>query len=304
MEQKYCDLHIHTTYSDGERSVESLLEHAQQKNLKKLSITDHDCVDAYFEIMQKNLSTKYDCEILVGCEFGCLDCDVPIEVLGYGFDLQQMKNYLDEYGFPQSKRDRIHCQNFVNVAKMLGIDVDFDYERDYKNAKKDMKFLMLYLDLLKNQTFYDVLKSENPSFVEKASYFMRFGINNPNSQFYQTTAQLFPSAKKVADVIHKCGGLCFLAHPYQYGEYMVKILENLKNDIDGVECYHFTSLEPHKQQYLFDFCKQNNLLISGGSDYHFVVDLKGFKDRLNEFCVPQQYFEQILKKSKGKNPLA
>ena len=54
MEQKYCDLHIHTTYSDGERDVENLLEYAQQKKLKKLSITDHDCVDAYFEIKQKN----------------------------------------------------------------------------------------------------------------------------------------------------------------------------------------------------------------------------------------------------------
>lgn len=303
MEQKYCDLHIHSAYSDGERSVENLLEYAAKKNLYKLSITDHDCVDAYFEIQDKNLSKKHSMQILVGCEFGALAQGVPIEMLGYGFDILPIKQYLDKFGFPQSKRDRIHCQNFVNVAKMLGIDIDFDYDRDYKNAKKDMKFALFYFDLLKNQKFYDALKKEDPKFVERSAAFMRFGLNNPNSIFYQKTAQVFAPAKNVADIIHQNGGLCFLAHPYQYGENMLDILESLKNTIDGVECYHYTSVDKEKQQVLFDFCKKNNLMISGGSDYHFVVDPKGCKDKLNEFCVPQQCFDEILKKAKGKNPL-
>ena len=133
---------------------------------------------------------------------------------------------------------------------------------------------------------------------------MRFGINNPNSVFYQNSAQVFPEAKQVVDIVHKHGGVCFLAHPYQYGENMTMVLESLKNIIDGVECYHFTSQETTKQQFLFNFCNKNNLMQSGGSDYHFVVDPKGNKDKLNGFCVPQNLFDEILKKVKGKKPLA
>ena len=304
MEQKYCDLHIHTSYSDGQRDVENLLEYAKQKNLNKLSITDHDCVDAYFEIKNKNLVKKYGCDILVGCEFACVVCGVPIEILGYGFDLEPIKKYLDKNGFPQSRRDRMHCQNFVNIANSLGIDVDFDYDRDYKNCQKDMKFSSFFADLIKIPKFYDALQKQDPEFVKKYSTFMRFGINNPNSIFYQNSAQVFPTAKTIVDIVHQHGGLCFLAHPYQYGENMMMVLENLKGIIDGVECYHFTSQETTKQQVLFDFCKKNNVMKSGGSDYHFIVDPKGCKDKLNEFCVPQNYFDEILKNVKGKKPLA
>ena len=44
------DLHTHTNHSDGTDSVEELLLNAEKKKLEIISITDHDSVDAYYEL--------------------------------------------------------------------------------------------------------------------------------------------------------------------------------------------------------------------------------------------------------------
>ena len=44
------DLHTHTNHSDGTDSVEEILKNAEKNNIEILSITDHDSVDAYFEL--------------------------------------------------------------------------------------------------------------------------------------------------------------------------------------------------------------------------------------------------------------
>ena len=40
-----------------------------------------------------------------------------------------------------------------------------------------------------------------------------------------------------------------------------------KYDIDGIECYH-SIFSNEEINTLLEFIKQNNLMISGGSDYH------------------------------------
>ena len=47
--QETCDMHLHTNNSDGVLSGTELLKLAKKQKLKKLSITDHDCVDFYLD---------------------------------------------------------------------------------------------------------------------------------------------------------------------------------------------------------------------------------------------------------------
>ena len=300
--KQYCDLHIHTIHSDGERSVSDLLKFAKQKNLFKLSITDHDCVDAYFELENDELRASYPGQILIGCEFVCEAKETPIEILGYGFDYHKMKPYLDEYGLPQSRLDRIHCEDIKSIAKMFGIKSDFNYDTDYLECNVPMKFKLYLKDMLNNERFYNSLVDINPALVESFSKLSRLGINNINSPLYQKH-DFFPSAEKIINQIHDCGGLAFLAHPYQYGVEMFNILNLLKDKLDGVECYHFTCETEEKQKVLLDFCKEHYLLSSGGSDYHYIVDKKHNKDKLNEFKVPEKYFDIIANNANYEKPL-
>jgi putative hydrolase len=66
------DLHMHSTWTDGEGSVEAIVEQAKSKGLKRVAITDHiRKTSTYFSeyyTQIRNLSNKFNFEILVGFE--------------------------------------------------------------------------------------------------------------------------------------------------------------------------------------------------------------------------------------------
>ena len=70
--------------------------------------------------------------------------------------------------------------------------------------------------------------------------------------------------------IHEHNVKIFLAHLYKYQlddyiSYLNKIVE--KGLLDGVEVYH-SSFTKNQIEILEEYCKNNNLLMSGGSDCH------------------------------------
>lgn len=89
------DIHSHTTYSDGSFSVEELLNEAEKLNLSLLSITDHNTIQAHFKLQNPNISDKFKGEIISGIEITTTYKGETIEVLGYGFDLETMQQFLN-----------------------------------------------------------------------------------------------------------------------------------------------------------------------------------------------------------------
>ncbi len=70
MKEGFCmiDLHTHTLYSDGSSSVEELLTKAEKLHLSLLSITDHDTIQAHFELQNPIIRNLFHGEILSGVE--------------------------------------------------------------------------------------------------------------------------------------------------------------------------------------------------------------------------------------------
>ena len=81
---KNANLHIHTSFSDGKLHPSEIIEFAVEKNLKYISITDHNTVEAYKYI--DNLIVG-DLKIITGVEFDCWYKSNFIHILGYGIDL-------------------------------------------------------------------------------------------------------------------------------------------------------------------------------------------------------------------------
>lgn len=88
------DLHCHTTYSDGSFSVVELLKEAEKEELTLLSITDHNTIQAYYELENSDIREKFKGNILPGVEITTTYKGEIIEVLGYGFDLDTMNELL------------------------------------------------------------------------------------------------------------------------------------------------------------------------------------------------------------------
>ena len=73
------NLHIHTSYSDGEGNAEQILESAKKQGYKLIAITDHNTVEAH-----KNLKDNI---LLTGVEFDCWFGYIFIHLLAYGIDI-------------------------------------------------------------------------------------------------------------------------------------------------------------------------------------------------------------------------
>ena len=100
-----------------------------------------------------------------------------------------------------------------------------------------------------------------------------------NTEFplYFDMSIVWPKIETLAQVIHENGGKIFLAHPYKYSKNIEvdKLLNSCLSYIDGIEI----SNEPKNAEevnYLYNFAKENNLLISAGSDYHGTENHKDF----------------------------
>ena len=84
---------------------------------------------------------------------------------------------------------------------------------------------------------------------------------------------LLMPAERAIQIIRGHGGKAVLAHPLAYGENSYAIMELLKDKVDGIEAMHPTSAptvgKKSRHRELFKFARDNRLIPTGGSDFHF-----------------------------------
>lgn len=114
----------------------------------------------------------------------------------------------------------------------------------------------------------------NKKFIDDEAWnnsnvFYRKYMSNPNTLLYVEMSDIVPDFETAANLIKKCGGLVFVPHIFEYRENSEKILDFILNnhEIDGIECY-YTTFSDEQNQKLLELCRDYNLFISGGSDYH------------------------------------
>ena len=294
------DLHMHTTYSDGTDTVKELLEKAESLGLEVISITDHNTCKSYFEMEEFNVKEIYKGDILVGCEFTTSFDNRLIEVLGYGFDYKKVNKYLEEFYSDElvSKRTNILYNRLLDRIKELGLEFHLERVRDKKFTNEFFE-RGIYEELVKYENNKEKLKED---VWASFSNFYRKGLTNPKSKLFINHVEFKPSIKEIVNLIHKNGGIAFLAHPYQYKfTDTEKFLDKLYNEValDGIECF-YTTFSEKQTNYLVNFAKERNLLISGGSDYHGTNkenhnlgvgrgNLKISKDIINNYKIGKYY---------------
>lgn len=262
------DLHMHTKYSDGTDSAKEILNNANKIKLETISITDHNTCNAYQEMEEFSISKFYNGKIIVGCEFTTSFDDRLIEVLGYGFDYIKVNEYLNNYYTKEliNERTNILYNRLLDKIKQLGLIFNLG---DVRKKKFDNEFFErgIYEELVKHTKNKEYLQED---IWNSFSDFFRKGLTNPNSKLFINHAEFKPSLEKIINLVHREGGIIFLAHPYQYKfsdteEFLNKIYD--ENNFDGIECF-YTTFTKKQSDYLLDFANHRNLLISGGSDYH------------------------------------
>lgn len=263
------DLHIHSTNSDGSKTVKEILIEAQNLELNTISFTDHETCDAYFELEKINIKKFFEGKIINGIELKSQYKDIVMDILGYGIDYKKMSKYLKEC-YKDITREKIQESQLIEFYK-IGLKEHLTL-RPFDELKwdktKDWASIVFYNEI---KSHLENKSKVPPDLWEDFKNFKNNHYHIKGNTFYINMAKDYPKIEKIIDIIHQSGGKAFIAHIYQYKEIKDKILELKeiisKYSIDGIECYHsiFSNTESENLQ---KFAELHNLLISGGSDYH------------------------------------
>lgn len=110
------DMHMHTIYSDGDKTVEDILRMCEERKLEYISITDHNTCKQYEDnALNKNIFTG---KIIKGVEMNATFKNKKIEVLGY-----KIKNpkIIEEWSQKFFSEEMLRAQQEESKRKLLNI---------------------------------------------------------------------------------------------------------------------------------------------------------------------------------------
>ena len=245
------DLHIHTYYSDGTMSPKEVVEDAKRKNLGIIAITDHDVLDSYEEL--KVEAEKAGIIAIRGVEIDSIFEGHLVHLLAYKFEDNEKLFKLINHAKEQLLETSIELiRRMENDYEGISLEDYNSYE--YERRKGGWKGIHYLHDRKITDGLFDGVK-----------FYGKYDCGHEKFAF--------PSVEEVCNTVHDANGYVVLAHPCNYysnknKEEILEKLEILKNlGIDGVECYYPANSDLMTNTCL-EFCKDNNLIITAGSDGH------------------------------------
>ncbi len=239
------DLHTHTNHSDGFHSPSGLLELAASRQIRTISITDHDTVDGVKEAMKH--AVRFGIEIIPGVEFSSYHNDQEVHILAYFIPLDdpELKRYLTFFRLERERRaERI-------IAKLNKLNVDLTMEDIRLAAGRSTIGRPHIANALLQKGF---VKSFGEAFIQY------LGNNAPA---YERKVHISPGT--LFKLVNDLGGLSFLAHPGNMPEDTIKDIIDM--GVDGIEVVH-PSHSQSQVEYYTNIVNTYFLLGSGGSDFH------------------------------------
>lgn len=242
------DLHIHTTASDGTDSPEAVVALAAEKGFSIIAITDHDTMRGVPEAVAAG--EKYGVRVIGGVEISA-GGQTEVHVLGYGVrDVERMEQTLSLMRDKRAER----MAAMVEKLRALGVDVTLDEVTalsDGSVGRSHLARVLIDKGVVRDvrEAFARYLSPGKPAYVEREKL----------------------SVQQAVRLIADCGGLPVIAHPGQnHGEcyWGRERFHALKAyGLRGIEVYHMA--HGAAQAAAFErIARAENLLVTGGSDYH------------------------------------
>ncbi len=243
MPEIVADLHLHSTFSDGLNTPEELIQLVSEKGLKAFSLTDHDSVQG-IEFAKTDKVTH-----IPGIELTSTLEGKEVHILGYYINpgYAPLLETLNDIAVRRQKR-LLDIVDKLNAAGKIRLDKD---ELSESLEKRSYNRL--------NLARFMVKKGLTPN-VERA-----FNLYIGDNATEYEAVNFFPPRAAIR-LIHRAGGIAFLAHPYS-NDTSALIPELVECGLNGIEAFHPSHNSANVEKCL-DWAKRFKIGISGGSDYH------------------------------------
>ena len=242
----WADLHVHSTYSDGNCSVDELVQTAVKASLRAISIVDHDSVDGIDEALR--LGEQSDVQIVPGLELSSEYSSRDIHILAYLIDYKNegLVSYIGKFRDARVRR----AEKMVEILNSLSVGITI--EEVLKKSGCGSVGRPHIAEVMVEGGF---VRTTQEAFDSYIGY---------NGTAYADKFRISP--KDAINLIHSAGGLAVLAHPgIALSDGTVE--EIISFGIDGIEVAHPKHDQRQVQRYRKIACK-HDLLETAGSDFH------------------------------------
>lgn len=258
------DLHIHTTCSDGTRTVEETVLDAKEAGLAHIAITDHN----QFAIIEPMMLQEL--EIIPGAEFStAYETEegrlVEVHVIGLFFD--GVPKELHQI-FRKIPRQRKHYLDAI-ITKLNHLGIKLSYE-ELLNAFPDSNQIgrRHIAELLVKKKYADNITDAFDRLIgNRSPYWV-------DATKYMKYMPMEIAVKKICEN----GGFPILAHPFHYHcmeKEVLTLVENFKKAAEnypaGIEVY-YSKYDTQRRRELLEIAKSFQLYPSAASDRHAQQD--------------------------------
>ena len=274
---KRCDLHSHSTFSDGTLSPTELVKLAEEKGIRALALTDHNTSKGLPEFMEAG--SKSSVITVPGCEFTTEWNKIEIHIVGLFFKRQYWKEIEDFLEFSHIAKHNSNMLLIDNLNK-AGYEVSFEEvsaltEGDFNRAH--VARVMMAKGYVKSVTeaFDTILK--------------------PGAGFYYPARRI--SSVAAIHFIKTFGATAIMAHglkdltPKQMKEFLP---EARRAGLDAIET-RYSDFDEEMTATAISLAREFRLKQSGGSDFHGQTKPHiSLGTGRGSLFVPYEFYEDML----------
>jgi predicted metal-dependent phosphoesterase TrpH len=247
-----CDLHMHSTVSDGSLPVRELVRRVRASGVSVFALTDHDSVDGLVDAADEARSEGLT--LVSGVELSTRLENLELHILGYGFD----PNHAGFAAMLEGQKEARHGRIPTMVERLRGLGVPITVEDVYRAAgggnpgRPHVGKALVALGAVKDidEAFRRYLGDGGPAQVRKT----------------------VPSPFEAISSIHAAGGKAVWAHPiarqiHRPGGFELLLRELKTRGLDGIEEIH-PAQDLGQRRRIRRLARELDLHLTGGSDFH------------------------------------
>ena len=270
-----CDLHIHSCYSDGTMSPAGIVSAAADASLSAISIVDHDTAAGQAEAVEAG--GVLGVEIVPGIEFSVMEEKLDIHILGYCFDIADVRLSTVLEGLERGRTER--AESIADKLQGLGVPVTFEEIMADAGAGTVGRPHVARILLRKGIV---------TEFQEAFDRFLGYGA----SCF---VPKLVLSLEDIVSVIKGSGGVAVWAHPGANIRKRGLCDRILGSGVEGIEAWHPNHTEEITRLTVHE-ADRRGFVCTGGSDYHFE---EARKVGIGEIPVPYDSIKALRRLASG-----
>lgn len=254
------DLHIHTTNSDGTRTVEETMQDAYEVGLKHIAVTDHN----QFAITEPVLF--HELEVIPGAEFSAAyrtESGRLVEVHVIGLFFEGVPKGLHQIFRKIPIQRKQYLDAIITRLNHLGISISYEelcneFPDSNQIGRRHIAEILVkknYADSI-TDAFDRLIGNRSPYWVDSTKYMKYMSLES--------------CVRKICEN----SGFPILAHPYHYhctDEEVEKLVEDFKKFTEqqpaGIEVY-YSKYDSVRREELNSIAEKYGLYPSAASDRH------------------------------------